>query len=610
MHSRVAISVVWVACRTCPEPKNWDTSEEVWEQGFWKEFHASQTVFSYDQILDYSGLMFPFEVRPSLSPSWTHLVLGLADHWTTRLNQTPILYPNVQRVKNVSEMTHHNYNLMRQREYVTTKDLEVLYGDSGYRAEGPCEMRASWKYADLKPRIYYCQGGTDYFRTRYHKGLAKSLLDAFPITRMDRRTSPFQYLRMDPEDHMITWDLTSFTTNLSELKYFIWYLARAMEDRQGYPLRLFDYHDGIVERNTWDLLDEYNESNMGSAFSIMRIADRFLLNVDTVDWVQENSGMLGVCGNIGYSMALHGFAIGHVVEHVDKAVCVGDDAFAFTRANPEDFIMPQISSLGDIQYQKFDIRGPFEDDVQVMRFLKRRVERSHAGIYQDFLHSLPLFPYIDGVIGRRTAPPDFNEHLAREKKVVTSVGSLLWNLAAHPLEVSDIEIQELRDLLSRIYFEMGFPQKGCLPGYRLRRDKNIEFPMAIPSLAFDHYDPRFADWVDWLLDNVDQDRYQIPVFGEPFERTLPIKGEYFQAVQSKFYAALEDMEIVRTEPCYEVVFDLSIESRRALSKALKKTSKSRMIWVSVLKDIPEKFQFFYRPEVLDDVDMYVLASEI
>jgi hypothetical protein len=36
----------------------------------------------------------------------------------------------------------------------------------------------------------------------------------------------------------------------------------------------------------------------------------------------------------------------------------------------------------------------------------------------------------------------------------------------------------------------------------------------------------------------------------------------------------------------------------------------RMIWVSVLKDIPERFQFFYRPEVLDDVDMYVLASEI
>lgn len=47
------------------------------------------------------------------------------------------------------------------------KEVERFYCHTGVTIDGPVEMRSSWKYNDLKPRIYYAQGPTVYSVSKY-----------------------------------------------------------------------------------------------------------------------------------------------------------------------------------------------------------------------------------------------------------------------------------------------------------------------------------------------------------------------------------------------------------------------------------------------------------
>jgi hypothetical protein len=356
--SRVTRSLVWMFLRTAPElgPVQ---SPEIALQGFLKELKASQERWSPSALFSYSDL-FGFERNPNITtPKWAWVAEYFGRQLIQAFRRVQILWPTVNRKKNVSQDTAAIYNLYDASKHpkdVTTLDLEVLCYRTGVRVQGISEMRANWKFNDLKPRDYYAAGGDQYWTSRYMKRIAVIMMNCLPETHILRRMDPTTQLNLalDPEKFFVYWDMKSFTTNLSELKYFLYWVSRFLE--QHCPpdifLRCFDYRDGLFTMTPWDLLDTYNAvCNAWPEFSVHRLIHLTgeIGDIDpvTTRLLQHNNGMLGVHGNIGLSTLCHGYHISRVTEQNASGVSIGDDALASSRRDPEELIIPTMQRLGE-----------------------------------------------------------------------------------------------------------------------------------------------------------------------------------------------------------------------------------------------------------------------
>jgi hypothetical protein len=590
--------------RTVPEPPDFVTGPQIREAGFYKEFRASQIVFEQDQVRDYSCLLDEPSLR-SVPPAIARQARFVAIKFQKRLERLGILYPKVQRSKNVATESAILYTQMKHKPLaeVKTVDLEVLYYETGVQIGGCCELRSAWRFNDLKPRLYYCQGGDQYFASRYVKHLAVALMEAIPTTERRRRTNPELYLHQEfDKDYVTVWDFESFTTNLSELKFFLFYIAEALKDLGDVELRLFDYREGIVLVKASDLLHQYNEDvNIQAPFSIHRIVDRYLYDEDgSITYRQQNSGMLGVAGNIGFSTALHGYAI---LEEVgpDNGVCVGDDAKSISRQHPGESIIPAMSELGLLHPDKCGIIEPY--DYHPYRFLKRAFYREPDGsFYRDVLLNFPIAPYVDGHVSHRDVlPPStpWEYHF----KVAISVGGLLWSLLDH-LEIPGTEIDIVYSFLSHCYQKLGLPPRGFLPGYSLTvDDERYKVSFACPSIQFDRYDPRVVDWIDFLIADQHQHTVLVQTLGYRSPVVLPVQGDVFYAVQDPFFSAMEDIGTLKCTKVVEEHFVLSEKSvaelKRWLKKGLRSYGEGPLCRYDTVKDIAPCHQFFFVPDCLD-----------
>lgn len=598
-HDNIARSLVWVACRCVPEPRHCDEAAEVSRAGFSKEFSASLRIFSDRQIFPYDHML------PDSNPDKTHFrrfftndVRMWIQRFCVQLSQVAVLYPRVQRKKNVSRETAQAY-IERYPDVaigsVRTVDLEIHYGRTGEKIMGGCELRSAWKFNDLKPRFYYCQGGRDYWASRYMKNIAVLLMNSIPYTTTSRRHIPETYIQDDlEEDSIVTWDFESFTTTLSELKFFLHVLADAVRGRIV-DVRLFDYKEGLVHMDIGDLIDQYNETvNFDSPFSIARVVDRFFEGVDgPSDFEQQNSGMLGVAGNIGFSTALHGYVMGMKVDS-DKGVCVGDDAKAsWSHGDPRNVLVPHMSRLGRIHPEKFGIEPPGSEGPY--RFLKRGWWRSYTGLWRDFLIDPVILPLIDGRLpAGRTPPPDFTTK-SRIDRCIKQIGKMLWDVLDKTTLGYEIhEIDLLEHFLKTIYKILDIPFGGAVPGQYFRRPRSKEIAsldLFVPSLQFEDYDPRYKDWLEFLVTTQDWSMIRIPLLAP---RVLPIpvfQGEEITSTKSLFWSAMEDLEYIETEMVFEVITVLNEANLRRIRRALKReqSRESFVIEIRCRYSIPDRF---------------------
>jgi hypothetical protein len=486
---------------------------------------------------------------------------------------------------------------------VRTVDLEVHYSRSGQEIGGGCELRSAWKFNDHKPRFYYAQGGRDYFRSRYLKPIAVWLMESTPTTTVRRRLNPEHYLMHDYEtETLVYWDFACFTTSLSDLKHYLWYIAEGLADETDVELELFDYHAGLVRIHPSELLHSYNETvNIQSPFSIHRIVDRFgFLESDReTTFFQQGSGMLGVAGNIGFSTALHGFIILIATGDGTKGVCVGDDGLAMV-VDP-NILIAEIERLAPIEMSKFGIVSPL--DQSYFRFLKRQWYRNQDGTFtRDYMFDFPLAPFVDGSFGSRTVPVFNNQQYECIKRTCVSAGKLLWDILSHDENTPDPDIVFIQQYLASAYRILGIPYRGFLPGFILT--KGVEKPMyagfAAPCIDFELYDPRYLDWMEFLFDNNNQRFINIPVTGFRSSIYKPMVGQEVFVEKNKAMSALEDMGYLKLENQYEAVEFLEEENRRKLRLILKRSrddDEVQLCRATVLDEIPDKFDFlFARPQ--------------
>lgn len=137
--------------------------------------------------------------------------------------------------------------------------------------EGPTELRSSWKYNDLKPRVYYAQGPDAYFGSRFIQQLFNKMVDAFPTTNRYTRFSINSLESLTPNDIMFIYDYSSFTSSLSELKNFTQALANFF---RGVDVTIVRSDVGPTLIDLGDLLDNYNATcNINPEYDVGPISE-------------------------------------------------------------------------------------------------------------------------------------------------------------------------------------------------------------------------------------------------------------------------------------------------------------------------------------------------
>jgi hypothetical protein len=551
----------------------------VYREGVAKEFNASQVIvktaleyrcldleqFSTSAIRYCHCSLMTVEQR-IYARKFVENIISLLDAQKTR-----IWYPHVQRKKSVSITTAKNlYDAGyrgdgRNYRNFRTLDLELAKVWSGIEVQGENEMRAAWKFNELKPRIYYAIGGTSYWKCRYMKPFAVMLMEAGDNTMLSHRVDP-ERLNLElllERDYLAIWDLESMTTKLAEAKFFLYWIARQIKDShlEATPFKFLDYAEGIVHKSIGDYLLEFNEEeNNESKFLFGRMLEKIdaLSEEEGEDFVleQRNNGMLGSMGNIGVATAFHGFHTAMGVKRcIGCSVCIGDDAAALLTVDPKNKkkgIVKHIQEIGVLNEDKVYVFEPmYEDDydVDTWKFLKRGLQRGPNGIFLDFFEVLPNFLYISGLDNM-----DYTHTLSQktlfEHKVafVSSVGALLWSINTHGM-VEDEDIELLRKMLTRSYLKMCIPLNGRLP-YQVTDTKSGRvYPIAIPPVDFQNFDVVKEDWAEivwdrrlgtWFKCPVDQGLTELPPFTPGLE---------FIASGSKLTSILEDLD------CIEVLGD-------------------------------------------------------
>jgi hypothetical protein len=115
--------------------------------------------------------------------------------------QNKVLYPRCGS-KNVGAQVERNFwrdcpDPIRseifeetQETGVTTTSLQKLEYWEGIRVEGPVEMRSSWKYSQIKPRVYFAQGGDTFHTSKYVQPIFNELLDSLEVVHTRNRYEP------------------------------------------------------------------------------------------------------------------------------------------------------------------------------------------------------------------------------------------------------------------------------------------------------------------------------------------------------------------------------------------------------------------------------------
>jgi hypothetical protein len=541
--------------------------------GINKEFRAAKEAVPSGAI-NYSSLFsrfsqYPWTIHAPITPEWTTRAQVFARNLKQKLcRYRKPLYPAFQRNKN---MSRESAMLLNQDGYryvdkhwtdLSTGDLESHYAKTGRKVGGGCEMRMAWKYNELKPRCYYCLGGVCYWEARFMKPIAIDFMNSNPITHVTRRMDPTEISRfLDPDDWICLWDLESFTTRLSELRQFLYYTARYLErDLQvrQHPIPVLDAYQGVVDLNIWEMLDRYNlVVNENSEFTMFRLIEKFGLDWDVDEFQQENSGMLGVPGNIGLSTALHGVHILPLID-ADKGVGVGDDEMTADHEDPEERLIPHIQVLGKIQREKFEVIPPLDHGTYVTsKFVKRPLTRTRDDLYLGKMFNFPMLAYPFDVKN-----PDRTVSFTAQEGVdlfVKSVGSLYWEIQAYSQHVGEEDLLLIRRIFRLAYQRFRFPFTGALPGFR---SETVDLStLCIPPID-DEFDPRYEDWSEVLWTRRSERFVLLPV--ETNNSRIPDFVPYmrFQCAATRLTTYLEVLGVVVKERKLKQWVEVNEDNRR------------------------------------------------
>jgi len=513
-HYPVILSILSMAVR-CESFDQKEYLEEALEKGASKEIDASQDP-DKEQALNYNGL---FTNDPRIPLSEYHkgqcsktfnLFMNQLEgyiHDNDPFFRHKVYLPVYQRRKNMAYKTQERLNDRQHNAsstYIrTTRDLLLHYHVTGERLGGPSEMRTVMRFNDLKPRLYYSTGGDQYFGAEFIRDIVYDILNFLPSTNAATRYNVHRLtdLRLlEIGEFLITYDYTSFTTALAELKYFLFQLG---EYFKGHTIKVLDVFQGITSLDLGVYIQQYNERvNINAPYDVSRI------HVGVFDLLyQHKSGMLGTQGNIGFSMLLHGISISCACGDPNNCTCVGDDGLvrlgsrkssAFDvdyRQSELNRINNAVALLGDLPPEKVETWEQQHEDEELdgkgWQFLKRPLNLDGMGGLSfgkllEFPNMSLAYPYTDGI------HPSPEPLIARAKSFCSQTARFFDRCRLDfDDEISHTDATLSLHILRRCYAALHLNPAGSLPGI-YHKASGLCTNFFVPPLVLECYTENWA----------------------------------------------------------------------------------------------------------------------
>jgi hypothetical protein len=453
--------------------------------------------------------------------------------------------------------------------HTSTAMLETHYMKTGRMVEGPCEVRSAWKYSQLKPRIYYAIGASDYYAARYTWRIFDSLQRCFKASDPFHRYTFHRFPEIDfTSEVLLIYDYTSFTSNLVDFPRFCHELAAFLG---GFKVNIFDTRYGIIEEDLGSIISEYNRvCNTNGAFDVSRVIT-FPDGTPRLVLHHHVAGMLGVYGNITGSTALHGIVGIMVAGTEDRINTIGDDAagiFDISSMSLDD-VKTAIRTLGDIEEDKFEI---WEEDQSMTgegigwKFVKRPLNVDGQVVTQGWMPDFSIYPVL--LAEEDSAHDSLHQSFeVRRRSAIRQSIRMMESMRRHIDVVDETDIQIVLEYLEWLFECLRLPRRGSLACGRHR----LTIPMAqsrfsdellcTPVLTEDSIR---RGWWTVLCENVHTETGYIRIPVEAPGDDLPdelIQGLSFSGRSRKIFGLLENVGILDKSADFEtrLVTDENLE---------------------------------------------------
>jgi hypothetical protein len=133
-----------------------------------RQYSLSYPFLASYQIAASVPTHYKLPFRPFLQVAMHNRLISWRRNLTKHIYLPQCSYKSIGVIsaENFIETTGVHFTVTK-RIHISTGDLETFYMETGQETSGPCEVRAAWKYNDLKPRIYYAIGASAYFSSKH-----------------------------------------------------------------------------------------------------------------------------------------------------------------------------------------------------------------------------------------------------------------------------------------------------------------------------------------------------------------------------------------------------------------------------------------------------------
>jgi len=547
---------------------------------------ASNACLIWDSIFDVNPESRYLRLFPNLplDPELNQRIHSVFQ-FTKRTLEGHIFYPHMSdKTIGIEAQTLSSYGLLSGIDQLysmdcvqSTKDCERYYHMWGIELSGVVEMRCTWTYNILKPRVYYAQGPDCYAASKYIQEVFNIILDHFEaVHRYNRYEKPNEGMT-GQNDRLAIYDYSSFTSSLEQVKDFTRELSCFYS---GTKVVVVDTYRGPVTADLGDIIWKYNEvCNESSEFDVTR-----LLQLEDVLHLSHTTGMLGVPGNISSCTLLHGIHMIISIGGLLRGRCVGDDAIVILKDGIADHtwqtFVHEVNNLGSIAVEKFEF-WDYEDDPDTTggAYCKRPLARLENTILQGM--SL-VWPGIHDLIPLRDA---FHRDQSPSPRKVTKTFIAQWSRLLTRIEAYLIVPSDDARIILKTFQDWAYRQRGLGLG-GMRYHTELQCSLISPKrLLLNDFG---TGWKQHTIDFMRQEdkHVEFPCRAGAESMVGYMEGEVFEHPGSRLLSVLESLGYLQKDLQREHIDISTITSYDYLSELVSLSYPFRYQW-TVLHDCPE-----------------------
>jgi hypothetical protein len=407
----------------------------------------------------------PIHTDILVNPKAAQHVGDTIDMWINQLQQNTCYLKMSKKLlptRTREELRGFCDDLLEDPTTATQASLEWMYIKKGLSFSGGCELKQRWYTNGVSPRSYFVAGPDAYNRSKYTKDAWNLLVDLLPSTNRRNRVNPTR-IHVTGMKTAIFYDLTSFTSNMSEQRHFLDALAIYCHGR---IITVMDSILGPIPYDLGQLIKEYNELNFYPEYN-------WTDDPSLLPEVHGVAGFLGVYGNIATCTFLHGAILLQLTDQDYECGCAGDDAVVCIE--DEDRVWTCVSLIGILAVEK--TYNLLDGDVV---YLKRRtwLDRRSFCLRSRALLQLPSFLW--GM--SKESLSRFRESSMDKRELVDLAAKSLQALyrSAPSFYRQEQYFSDILRFTKAYYIRLGFPLEGNIP--QLTSSRGPHRQRFIPSL--------------------------------------------------------------------------------------------------------------------------------